>query len=142
MIHSKECFKCNIVKPLVDFYKHSMMADGHVNKCKECNKADVHKHRRENIERIREYDRKRAKEKHRIQAAADYTKQWRKDHEIKYKAHLAVNNALRSGKLTKTPCIRCGSNEYVVGHHEDYNKPLDIWWLCEVCHKQRHKELF
>jgi len=39
----KKCFKCNVVKPLSEYYKHKMMGDGHLNKCKDCTKSDVKK---------------------------------------------------------------------------------------------------
>lgn len=68
----KTCFKCHCVKPLTEFYKHSEMADGHLNKCKACTKTDVAKHRAENLARVREYDRQRGMLPHRVAARDEY----------------------------------------------------------------------
>jgi len=140
MIRSKECFKCKTVKPLEEFYKHSGMADGHVNKCKGCNKNDVTNNRNKNIEKYRAYDRERGLNPARIKATTEIVRAWREEDGRRGKAHSAVGKAIRSGDLVRQPCIRCGE-EKSVAHHEDYDKPLEVMWLCQTCHKQRHKEL-
>lgn len=140
MTRLKECFKCKTIKPLEEFYKHPMMADGHVNKCKECNKNDVTTHRNKNLEKVRAYDRARAKIPERIKASVEVNRAWRAEDSRRVVAHSAVSRAIRNGLLVRMPCIRCGK-EKSEAHHEDYDKPLEVMWLCTPCHKQRHKEL-
>lgn len=50
------CFKCNLEKPLEDFYKHPQMPLGRVRKCKECNKLDIRIDYIKNREKKLEYD--------------------------------------------------------------------------------------
>ena len=141
MIRSeKECFKCKTVKPLAEFYKHSAMGDGHLNKCKECTKKDVGAHREANLERIREYDRVRAKQPERRAASTAINRIWRAEDKRRSKAHRAVSRAISKGTLIRSACERCG-NQKSVAHHDDYDFPLAVTWLCQPCHKQRHKEL-
>lgn len=140
MIHSKECFKCKTVKPLTDFYKHPAMLDGHVNKCKECNKKDVRKNRNDKIDYYREYDKTRAKQPNRIKMALEVNRQWRAEDKRRGQCHSAVARAIRKGEMVPKNCERCGA-EKTVAHHEDYSKPLDVMWLCQPCHIQRHKEI-
>ena len=62
----KECFKCNKVKPLSDYYKHKAMSDGHLGKCKDCTKLDSKKRElelRKNPEWV-EKEKVRQREKH------------------------------------------------------------------------------
>jgi len=140
MIRSKECFKCNTVKPLEDFYKHPQMFDGHLNKCKECNKNDATANRNKNIEKIRAYDRARGKIPERIKANTEINRAWRQEDARRAVAHSRVARSIRDGSLVRQPCCRCGE-EKSVAHHEDYDKPLEVMWLCQPCHKQRHKEM-
>jgi hypothetical protein len=37
----KTCFVCGVEKPLLEYYKHPRMKDGHLNKCKDCTKKNV-----------------------------------------------------------------------------------------------------
>lgn len=134
----KQCFKCGETKPLSDFYRHRMMADGHLNKCKDCTKKDVRSHRIDNQERVRAYDRSRAKEPHAVARRAAYAERYRRDHRERRAAHTQVGNAVRDGRLAKSPCVFCGATDNLEAHHHDYSKPLDVTWLCHPCHRRFH----
>jgi hypothetical protein len=140
MSRLKECFKCKAVKPLVEFYKHSMMADGHLNKCKECTKNDANKHRAENLEKIRAYDRERGKKESRIKHTVEVTRAWRQQNKLRSAAHSAVARAMKKGDLVRQPCEVC-NHEKTVAHHDDYDKPLSVRWLCQPCHMQHHHQI-
>ena len=140
MSRFKECFKCQTVKAIEEFYKHSKMADGHLNKCKECCKHDVKTHRVNNLDRIRAYDRARAKTDERIKQAIEINREWRKQDKRRQVAHSAVARAIKSGNLVRQPCEVC-SELKSVGHHDDYDKPLDVRWFCQACHVQHHKSI-
>lgn len=131
----KICFKCGIEKDLSEFYKHNKMKDGRLNKCIDCTKSDVIKHRVENIEKIRAYDRARGS-----RHTPEYLKQYKARYPIKYKARTMVGNAIRDGKLFKDPCCVCGTAVDVHAHHCDYSKPLNVMWLCAVHHSEWHQK--
>lgn len=133
----KTCFKCGECKPLSEFYRHKAMADGHLNKCKDCAKRDVTAHRDANIDRIRSYDRERAKLQHRASANVANVSAYRAKHRKRAACNSAVSRAVKAGKLSKLPCWICG-DENVEGHHPDYDAPLDVVWLCPVHHKEIH----
>ena len=59
----------------------------------------------------------------------------------KHAARIAVNNALKLGKLVKPDRCGCGAIGDIHGHHPDYSKPLDVVWLCGGCHVRLHKSL-
>ena len=132
----KTCFKCDVEKPLSEFYKHSRMADGHLNKCKACTKHDQHQHRRDPRfrEKVLEYDRKRGSRQ-----GTSYLHEYRRREPEKVKAHNAVSNAIRDGKLVRPEnCSHCHKVCKPHGHHPDYSKPLDVVWLCAECHTALH----
>ncbi len=147
---TKKCFKCNIVWPLNNFYKHSGMKDGYLNKCKECNKKDTIENRLKNLDYYTKYDAERQKKPERRERSRLNNIRYRKENQEKYRAYneeykqkfpekylakYTLKNAIRAGKLKRLPCIVCG-NEKSEGHHEDYSRPLDVMWLCAIHHAE------
>lgn len=146
----KTCFKCNAEKDITEFYVHERMADGHLNKCKSCTRADVSKHRKTNLEKLRQYDRVR----YRLDPSRSYglrkkydsaecKKRWSLKNQYKRKAHRAVYAAIKRGELIRpSACNKCGAHvedgAIIHAHHPDYSEPLFVEWLCTRCHGIEH----
>ena len=122
---TKFCGTCNLHKPINHFYRSILNKDGLLGRCKECQSAAVIKKRKSTAPK----------------EIAHHKKFWLADNKLKVKAHRDVSYAVKTGKLIRQPCERCGTAEHVVAHHEDYSKPLDVVWLCKHHHKERHLEI-
>src|ERR1017187_3252258 len=78
--------------------------------------------------------------KKRTDRSAASRRSWRARNKFKTNAHAKVQTELEAGRLLRLPCEKCG-NPISQAHHEYYEKPMEITWLCALHHKQRHKEL-
>ena len=72
---------------------------------------------------------------------AHSTAAWRANHPEKKAAHQAIQTALRNGGLLKKPCEVCGNIIRIHAHHDDYEQPLNVNWLCHTHHMARHSML-
>jgi sigma-70-like protein len=59
-----------------------------------------------------------------------------KEQKKKNRAHKLVADAIKRGDITKQPC-HCGEIR-TVAHHRDYDKPLEVEWLCRSHHMEAH----
>lgn len=73
---------------------------------------------------------------------------WRGGARASDRAHNTLEKAVARGLLTPKPCERCGANgrmadgrREVQAHHDDYDKPLEVRWLCQKCHHEHHKAI-
>ena len=55
-------------------------------------------------------------------------------------AHQATAAAIRKGSLIRSAsCEVCGVSCKPDAHHDDYDAPLSIRWLCRACHMGAHE---
>lgn len=144
----KTCFKCNQTKDISEYYFHKQMADGHLNKCKDCTKKDV---KRGTVPRVcTECD------KHFMALATEvkrrgggaytcsrscYYKRLEKLMTAKYpvkSSYHTIHNWVykMGGKASKCElCSVKGSTYHWSNKSGDYKQDMSDWWeLCVKCH--------
>ena len=118
-----------------------------------------------NRERVREYKREwKLRNPDKVKAARERNSQWMKGYlkeyanspegkEVNKRAHEAykqrfpdrvrarsiANNALIAGEMEYGECEVCGCKAEM--HHDDYDFPLDVRWLCFQHHREVHREV-
>lgn len=62
-------------------------------------------------------------------------KKWIQNNRHKKRCHYAISDAIRRGDIMRPDnCQECGISCKPDAHHPDYTKPLDVQWLCRICH--------
>jgi len=101
------------------------------------------KYRQNNPDKMAEYKHKwqQNNQEHIRNYRSEYGKIYRKLPyvQIKTKARNILNRAVNSGRIKKETCEVRGCLEAVEAHHDDYNKPLNIRWLCIRHHNEFHR---
>ena len=73
-------------------------------------------------------------------------REWRLTHppseaeKAKGRSRSYLNVYVRRGKVKRLPCEVCGREPAEGHHHNGYDRPLDVLWLCRVHHRARHRQ--
>lgn len=125
----KVCFKCGLNLPLSEFYKHPQMPDGHLNKCKECTKKDVHENYMKRIEDPKFVEKERAR-------GRDKFNRLYKDKPREDRIGLTINKSCPKKKYERKGVMFWNDIEL---HHWNYDKPFDVFLLSRRHHARLHK---
>ena len=138
MISLKKCRICGLEKPAEEFNRYRPLMCGPCGKAAKAKCAGMERAR--HADKYREWKRAyKQTEKGKAAAARHAKNNYKPDRNA---AQQAVKWALKTGKLTKLPCLICGDDDSL-GHHPSYapDMRLSVTWLCVHHHNQLHNEV-
>lgn len=136
----KKCSECGRMLPISEFNKNRNSRDGLQDRCRDCFSAYNRRRYQEKRDRIRKdvHDYQRDN-KMNVYLSRQKTWDSREKH-TKVEARRLSGAALDAGVIDRPDhCQACGcsSEEHrIEAHHDDYERPLDIIWLCTPCHRR------
>lgn len=117
-------------------------------KWKQKNKDKVKNYHKEYMRKWRELHSEEDKEFRRLyregrkKRGLKYISLWAKNNPEKKRVQAYTQWLIKSGKINRPSlCQKCNKENKIEAHHKDYQKPLNIIWLCRACHQKRHKEI-
>jgi hypothetical protein len=152
---NRECRVCNKEKNLELFTKCNKSLNGRTKVCKSCNAAKHKEYRNSRPEKTKMIQKKsqekrnnsgKQKEYEQSRRHNDsYKERMRREAHKRYyssgkaKTRIITNRAIKNGKIVKQCCYQCSSSENLEAHHENYDLPLEVVWLCRPCHRSYHR---
>jgi len=126
----RRCTYCRESFPLTEEYFYPSKTKwfkGFQYACKPCGKLKSNERHKEKYQKYKARYR-------------EYWKKYNKENRHKLSAQKKARLAIKNGKIEKLPCKECGDAK-VQAHHPDYDKPLEVVFLCSSHHQRLHQKL-
>ena len=150
------CSKCKVSKSSKSFGRDSSQSTGFRGRCKSC-RSEINKRshtkyylnnkEKESVRNARYYLNNKEKVATRVKTYSQTkegkltvikaTEKWQKDNPKKVRAKREAAYAIKTGQIIRCCCEICGVSE-TGAHHDDYDHPLVVRFLCIKHHKQWH----
>ena len=122
----RTCTKCGILQSLTEFYRDSTRSLGRRGTCRSCT--------------LRTHQAYCAKPENRARVNASVKRYGKRNIEMVRLVQLVsktIQNAIKRGELVRPEiCSECGKKGRIEAAHSDYQRRLDVRWLCVSCHRR------
>ena len=157
---TRVCRTCLLVKSVAEFPSKGNVAKASTKSCRQCYKSqrlyfawqsyDRNSKTPEYRARRRVYLRANRKSPQALARESRHSARYAERYPEKKLTARIVRNALERGEIIRpSTCPICGEaarlgrdgRSLIHAHHDNYNKPLGIRWMCVMCHSLEHRRV-